>query len=80
MNGDLQQLMEHISAQHNEQMKAINEIGKQFAEHKGNITARVKIIEEQQKTQDNRQWVHSGVVLLLNTLHHTLGTHFGWKL
>jgi hypothetical protein len=79
MNGDLQQLMEHIGNNHETQMNAIKELAEKFAEHKGRVEARVDHLEEGQKAQDKRQWTHSFVVFAANSLHHILGAHFGWK-
>lgn len=44
---------------------------------KGNIEARVEAVEEEQKTAERRQWIHSAVILPLLALLHAVARHFG---
>ena len=79
MNGDLQELMEHIGNLHNKEMEAIAGLGREFSEHKGMVTAKLAAVEQTQEKHEQRQWVHSVVVAGVTTLHHTLGNLFHWK-
>lgn len=77
MNGDLQELMEHISGLHNQQMTAISDLGREFSEHKGAVETKLVAIEKEQDNQDRRQWIHSFVVIPVLALLHGIAHHFG---
>lgn len=86
MNGDLQELMTHIGELHSKEMEAISDLKASFAEHKGNITARVSAteaaiesVQADQKSAARRQWLHSMVVVPIIGIAHAVANHFGIK-
>jgi len=80
MNGDALELSRQIGANHADLKEDIGRLATAFAEHKGNIDARVIAIEEDRKVVNNRQWYHSVVVTLFGLVHHELLSRFGWRL
>lgn len=80
MNGDALELSRQIGANHADLKEDIGRLATAFAEHKGNIDARVSAIEEERKSINNRQWYHSVGVALVGLVHHELLARLGWKL
>jgi hypothetical protein len=80
MNGDALELSRQIGENHADLKEDIGRLATAFAEHKGNIDARVLAIEDDKKTTENRQWYHSIAVTAFGLLHHELLSRFGWKL
>jgi hypothetical protein len=54
MDTDLQQLMQYIGKNHETQMAAISDLGREFSEHKGRIEVRVTSVEDSVK--DAKKW------------------------
>jgi hypothetical protein len=72
-------LIKYIGELHSEQMSAIPDLRAAFAEHKGGVDARLATVEEDKKKQDQRQWIHSLVVLGISFANHALAKTFSWR-
>ena len=85
MNGDALELSRMITAMGDNLSQKMDEHFAKMNEFKGSMTSRITNAEndiaemkEDQKTQANRQWIHSIVVLCLNAAHHIASNYWHW--
>jgi hypothetical protein len=80
MNGDALELSTLIGKNHADLKEDIGKLATAFAEHKGNINARVSAVEESQRKADTRQWYHTAIIIPVLSVLHGVANHFKWNI